>query len=48
MAVRYDCFYQRRVPTDVGQWVAKLANGTNGARSGTQLSSRSLLVSYGR
>jgi hypothetical protein len=31
VAVRYDCFYQRRVPTTVGQWVAKLANGTNGA-----------------
>ena len=31
IAVRYDCFYQRRVPTTVVQWVAELANGTNGA-----------------
>ena len=30
LAVRYDCFYQRRVPTTVVQWVAELANGTNG------------------
>ena len=31
IAVRYDCFYQRRVPTTVVQCVAELAKGTNGA-----------------
>ena len=47
IAVRYDWFYQRRVPTTVGQWVAKLANGTNGARSGTLSSSLSSLAARG-
>ena len=44
IAVRYDWLSQRCVPTTVGQWVAKLANGTNGARSGTLSSSLSLLA----
>ena len=46
VAVRYDCFYQRRVPTTVGQWVAKLANGTNGAaqRQAAQQPQLALLV----
>ena len=44
ITVRNDCFYQRRVPTTVVHWVAELANGTNGARSGTLSSSLSLLL----
>ena len=49
VAVRYDCFYQRRVPTTVGQWVAKLANGTNGAaRRGTPASTCHLAGLSGR
>ena len=46
IAVRYDCFYQRRVPTTVVEWVAEPANGTNGCSTaaGSSAASACLLL----